>query len=118
MLPVRSLVLTLSVALAAVHAPPAAAQDAGDEGAEVAPPEEGEGGDAPRVDAEEDGASDIDAGDLASWEAPEPPVYETWWFWTAIGAVVLGVTLAIVVGVTTDHPRSDPPPPMGLSVAF
>lgn len=50
------------------------------------------------------------------WPAPpQPPVYETWWFWTAIAAVVVGVTLAIVVGVTTEHPRSSR---AGLVLAF
>jgi hypothetical protein len=46
---------------------------------------------------------------------PEPPIYETWWFWTSIAAVVVGVTLAIVIGVTTDHPRSSR---AGLVLAF
>lgn len=50
------------------------------------------------------------------WPAPpQPPVYETWWFWTAIAAVVVGVTLAIVVGITTEHPRSSR---AGLVLAF
>lgn len=41
------------------------------------------------------------------WRAPErPPFYETWWFWTSVGLVTLGVTLSIVIGVTTDHPRT------------
>ncbi len=41
------------------------------------------------------------------WLAPpQPPVYETWWFWTAIGMVALGISLSIAIGVTTDHPRS------------
>jgi hypothetical protein len=37
---------------------------------------------------------------------PVPPVYETWWFWTAIGAIVLGITTAIVVDLTTDDPAT------------
>lgn len=46
-------------------------------------------------------------GEELEWpEEPQPPFYATWWFWTAIGAVVLGVTLAIVVGLTTDDPVS------------
>lgn len=39
-------------------------------------------------------------------DEPQAQFYATWWFWTAIGAVVLGVTLAIVFGLTTDDPVS------------
>lgn len=61
----------------------------------------------PPVRAAVEEAPDVidDRGPL--WPSPpRPPIYETWWFWTAIGAVVLGVTLAIVVGVTTDDPAT------------
>lgn len=47
-----------------------------------------------------------DGEELAWPSEPQPPFYATWWFWTAIGAVLLGVTLAIVVGLTTDDPVS------------
>lgn len=30
------------------------------------------------------------------------PVYQRWWLWTAVGAVVLGGTLAIVIGTQVD----------------
>jgi hypothetical protein len=51
------------------------------------------------------------------------PVYAQWWFWLAISTVLLGVTTAIIVDVTTDDPRpSDPMEPsmsaMGLSLRF
>jgi hypothetical protein len=48
-------------------------------------------------------------------------VYEGWWFWAAISAVVLGVVTAVIVDVTTDDPApSDPvaPAPMGLRLRF
>lgn len=60
-------------------------------------------------------------------DRPRPPVYEEWWFWTAIGVITLGVTLAIVIGVTTEHPetvrtdlvRAGPTPPSaGLVLSF
>jgi hypothetical protein len=28
--------------------------------------------------------------------------YETWWFWTAVGAVVVGTTVGIAVGAQGD----------------
>lgn len=37
---------------------------------------------------------------------PQPPVYATFWFWTAIAAVALGITACIVVALTTDAPAS------------
>ena len=53
----------------------------------------------------------------------EPPILESWWFWVSIAAVALGITLAIVVDVTTDDPRpSVPEEPdgaaMGLRLRF
>ena len=36
-------------------------------------------------------------------EEPEEP-WEGAWFWMAIGAVVVGIVLAVVVDVTTDDP--------------
>jgi hypothetical protein len=35
---------------------------------------------------------------------PEAPIYEAWWFWVGIAAVVLGITLAITIDLTTDDP--------------
>ncbi len=57
--------------------------------------------------------------DASIEEAPpsEPAFYETWWFWTAIGAFVLGITLAVVVDVTTDDP-SPRRTSMGLALRF
>lgn len=67
---------------------------------------------APSAEAAAEGS----AAPVEPWPAPpQPPVYETWWFWTAIAAVVVGVTLAIVVGLTTEHPRSSR---AGLVLAF
>jgi len=32
------------------------------------------------------------------------PIYETWWFWTIVGAVVVGSTAAVVVATSGDEP--------------
>lgn len=47
-------------------------------------------------------------------EAPEQPAYATWWFWTAIGLVALGITVAVVVAVTTDAPASSVRSPLAV----
>lgn len=47
-------------------------------------------------------------------EEPRPPIYETWWFWTAVGLVAIGTALAIFVGVTTDAPASAARSPLAL----
>lgn len=46
---------------------------------------------------------------------PEAPIYEGWWFWASIVAVVAGITLAVVVDVTTDDPA---PATAGLRIRF
>lgn len=46
---------------------------------------------------------------------PDPPVYETWWFWVAVIAAISGVTLAVIVDVTTDDPA---PSTAGLTLRF
>jgi len=49
----------------------------------------------------------------------EPPLLETWSFWVAIGAVAVGIALAIIVDVTTDDPRpSVPEDPDGASMGL
>lgn len=37
---------------------------------------------------------------------PEQPIYEAWWFWVGIAAVVIGITLTIAIDLTTDDPAS------------
>ncbi len=56
--------------------------------------------------------------------APEPglvvepaSIVESWWLWTAVSLVVLGVVTAVIVDVTTDDPAPSAPRPMGLTVA-
>lgn len=56
-------------------------------------------------------------------EAESGPIWASWWFWAAIAAVVLGVTAAVVVDVTTDDPAPSPREPvdptmMGLVLRF
>lgn len=46
--------------------------------------------------------------------AEEPPAYATWWLWTAIGIVALGITAAIVVALTTDAPVSSIRSPLAV----
>ncbi len=46
-------------------------------------------------------------GSEQTWPGePRAPVYATWWFWTAIASAVLGITLAVVIGLTTQDPVS------------
>lgn len=67
-------------------------------------------------EAASDDPSSLPVDEQGGWPGvPQPPVYETWWFWTAIASVVAGVALAIFVGVTTEHPRSSR---AGLVIAF
>jgi hypothetical protein len=40
--------------------------------------------------------------ELELFRLPRPPFYETWWFWTAVSAVVIGIVLTVVVAVTTE----------------
>lgn len=53
------------------------------------------------------------------------PLLESWSFWVAVSAVVLGIIAAVVVDLTTDDPRpslpDEPEPrgaPMGLEIRF
>ena len=51
----------------------------------------------------------------------EPPIYETWWFWTGILGVALGIAVAVVADVTTDDPAPRRAPgagSMGLTIRF
>ncbi len=45
---------------------------------------------------------------LALFRLPRPPFYETWWFWTAVSAVMVGIVLTVVVAVTTDDDVTSP----------
>lgn len=56
-------------------------------------------------------------------EGDSEEIWEGYWFWLAISSVVLGITTAIIVDVTTDDPApSDPMDPgmtgMGLRLRF
>ena len=37
--------------------------------------------------------------ELAVLRQPPPPIYKRWWFWTAVGAVVVGATVGTVVAL-------------------
>ncbi len=81
----------LAASIALLDAPVALAQEPADRRAQLAEVDE----------------SATEAEEALDWPGePVGPVYETWWFWTGIGAVVLGVTLALVVGLTTSDPVS------------
>ena len=47
----------------------------------------------------------------------EAPILESFWFWGSIALVVVGITLAVIVDVTTDDPVTTTPAPMGLTLA-
>ncbi len=116
----RALAL-VALSLVTLHAPRASAQQAEAEAevqddalagvepldeAEVLAPRAAEEA-TPEDAAPEDDAAASDA-ETPTWPPvePQPPIYEAWWFWTAIASVVFGLTAAIVVGVTTDAPAS------------
>lgn len=50
-----------------------------------------------------------------SAEHDSEEIWETWWFWLAITNVVLGVTVAIIVDVTTDDPAPSDPMDTGMT---
>ncbi len=47
-----------------------------------------------------------------------PPIYKRWWFWTSVGAVVAGGTVAAIVANTEKSPGSGDIPPGQLAPAF
>ena len=54
-------------------------------------------------------------------DAPEDPVAAFFLglkFWISVAAIVVGVTLAIVVDLTTDDPAPSPDPPMDTSMGL
>lgn len=57
--------------------------------------------------------SDVEATTGAS--GGEPEFYETWWFWTIVGAVAAGAAVGVVYGVTSEKP-GPPAGPLTLSV--
>src|SRR5688500_2208312 len=91
----RSILLTLVL----LSASPASAQEAEEPTVEGPAAPELSAVDAPAVDAQH--------------ADPGEPIYAAWWFWTGIGAVVIGITLAIVVDVTTDDPA---PSDVGMTI--
>jgi hypothetical protein len=46
------------------------------------------------------------ADGTAAVESPRRPWYRTWWFWTAVGAVVLGGATAAVVLTLPEEQQS------------
>jgi hypothetical protein len=85
----------------------------------------------PATDESAPGASaepaspDVPGVDLTVHEAPadvpEDPVaafFLGWKFWVGVVAIVLGVTMAIVVDLTTDDPAPSPDPPMDTSMGL
>lgn len=96
--------LSITLATALVLLP--AAARAQPEARERSVPARAAPGDGPAAAGQTNNDEPVLVEELFFTSAPQKPFYETWWFWTAIGITVLGVTLAIVVGVTTDHPRT------------
>ncbi|MBK9264977.1 MAG: PEGA domain-containing protein [Polyangiaceae bacterium] len=48
----------------------------------------------------------------------DPPVYKRWWFWTAMGAVVVGGTAATIVGLSERSPDKGDIAPYQLTPSF
>jgi hypothetical protein len=48
----------------------------------------------------------------------DPPVYKRWWFWTAVGAVVAGGTVATIAAFTERAPDSGDIAPYKLTPSF
>lgn len=62
----------------------------------------------------------VEESEVPAEEAPvvDPPVYETWWFWTGILGVALGIAVAVIADVTTDDPAPRRSTSMGLTLRF
>ena len=56
------------------------------------------------------------AATVVSSRAENPPLYQRWWLWTAVGGVALGVAVGLAVAYTT--PRDAPAPSSAFTVAF
>jgi hypothetical protein len=97
-----SLIVCASSVACAQEAAPAEAEAGAEVASEAAEPE------APAAAAAEPAGPEIAAVTAPAVDAqhrdPSAPIYAEWWFWVGIGAIVIGVTLAIAIDVTTDDP--------------